>query len=100
MTTSLVFETHSITEDNEAGFATGWRPGRLSAAGREQARLLGERRRDDGIAAVFTSDLGRRVGLGHSAAAMGSSATGRIPAWRSSSCANSKREQAPALLTW
>jgi 2,3-bisphosphoglycerate-dependent phosphoglycerate mutase len=59
MTTRLVFETHSTTEDNEAGLATGWRPGRLSATGREQARLLGERRRDDGIAAVFTSDLGR-----------------------------------------
>jgi broad specificity phosphatase PhoE len=61
MTTRLVFETHSITEDNEGGVATGWRPGRLSEAGREQARRLGERRRDDGIEAVFSSDLGRAM---------------------------------------
>jgi broad specificity phosphatase PhoE len=57
----VVFETHSTSEDNEAGIATGWLPGRLSAAGREQARELGERRRDDGIAVVVTSDLRRAV---------------------------------------
>jgi 2,3-bisphosphoglycerate-dependent phosphoglycerate mutase len=55
----LVFETHSITEDNEQGKATGWLPGRLSARGRQHARELGRRRRDDGIAAVFSSDLRR-----------------------------------------
>ena len=55
----LVFETHSITEDNELGRATGWLPGRLSPRGRELARELGLRRRDDGIAAVFSSDLRR-----------------------------------------
>ena len=57
----VVFETHMTSEDNEAGIATGWLPGRLSAAGREQARELGERRRDDGLAVVFTSDLRRAV---------------------------------------
>ena len=57
----LVYETHSLTTDNEDGIATGWLPGRLSATGREQARLLGERRRKEGIAAVFASDLGRAV---------------------------------------
>lgn len=61
MNVEVVFETHSTSEDNEAGIATGWLPGRLSAAGRDQARELGERRRDDGIAVVFTSDLGRAV---------------------------------------
>jgi len=55
----LVYETHSTTTDNEAGIATGWLPGELSASGRRQAQLLGERRRDDGIAAVFVSDLKR-----------------------------------------
>ena len=30
MAIELVFETHSITEDNELGRATGWLPGRLS----------------------------------------------------------------------
>jgi 2,3-bisphosphoglycerate-dependent phosphoglycerate mutase len=57
----VVFETHSTSEDNEAGIATGWLPGRLSARGREQAAELGERRGDDGLAAVFTSDLARAV---------------------------------------
>jgi broad specificity phosphatase PhoE len=57
----IVFETHAITEDNERGFATGWLPGRLSAAGRDAARALGARRRDDGIDALFVSDLWRAV---------------------------------------
>jgi broad specificity phosphatase PhoE len=57
----LVYETHSRTIDNETGIATGWLPGRLSDAGRGFARALGERRRDDGIAVVFTSDLARAV---------------------------------------
>ncbi|HEX2382632.1 MAG TPA: histidine phosphatase family protein [Acidimicrobiales bacterium] len=57
----IVFETHSTSEDNERGRATGWLPGRLSPVGREQARAMGERRRDDGLAAVFTSDLARAI---------------------------------------
>ena len=57
----LVYETHSLTLDNERGCATGWLPGELSPHGRELARELGERRRDDGIAAVFASDLRRAV---------------------------------------
>ena len=61
MSVEVVYETHSTSEDNEAGIATGQLPGRLSAAGRGQARELGERRRDDGISVVFTSDLGRAV---------------------------------------
>ena len=61
MTTEIVFETHSTSEDNERGIATGWLPGRLSRLGREQARQLGERRRNDGIIVVFTSDLARVV---------------------------------------
>jgi 2,3-bisphosphoglycerate-dependent phosphoglycerate mutase len=61
MSVAVVFETHATSEDNEAGVATGWLPGKLSAAGREQARDLGERRRDDGLAVVFTSDLRRAV---------------------------------------
>src|SRR5215216_3345232 len=57
----IVFETHSISEDNEQGIATGWRDGRLSERGRMLASELGARRRDDRIVAVFTSDLGRAV---------------------------------------
>lgn len=59
MTIELVYETHSVTEDNERGIATGWRPGQLSARGRELAAELGRRRGDDGLAAVFCSDLAR-----------------------------------------
>ncbi len=59
MVVQIVFETHQSTEDNEAGIATGWLPGRLSASGRRQAAELGERRRHDGLAAVFSSDLAR-----------------------------------------
>ena len=59
MSVRIVFETHSTTEDNENGIATGWLPGRLSAAGRLQAAELGRRRGSDGIAAVFSSDLAR-----------------------------------------
>jgi 2,3-bisphosphoglycerate-dependent phosphoglycerate mutase len=61
MGTQIVYETHAITEDNEKGFATGWLPGRLSAAGRVRAAALGRRRRHDGLAAVFVSDLARAV---------------------------------------
>jgi broad specificity phosphatase PhoE len=57
----IVFETHSLTVDNERGLATGWLGGALSARGRDLAEELGERRRDDGIDAVFASDLARSV---------------------------------------
>ena len=57
----LVYETHALTVDNERGLATGWLPGELSSSGRRLARELGERRRNDGIAAVFCSDLHRAV---------------------------------------
>lgn len=61
MSVEVVFETHSTTEDNEAGIATGWLPGKLSATGREQARELGERRGNDGLAAIYTPDLARAL---------------------------------------
>ena len=61
MSVSIIFETHSLTEDNERGIATGWLDGRLSTRGRRLARELGLRRLHDGIVAVYTSDLGRAV---------------------------------------
>jgi len=57
----LVFETHSLSTDNERGIATGWLDGELSERGRDLAGVLGRRRRAEGLAAVFTSDLGRAV---------------------------------------
>ena len=59
--TTVVFETHSTSEDNEAGIATGWLGGALSRAGRAQAVQLGERRRHDGIELVVASDLNRSM---------------------------------------
>lgn len=61
MSVEIVFETHSVSEDNERGIATGWLPGRVSPRGRELAHELGRRRRDDRIAVVFVSDLRRAV---------------------------------------
>lgn len=57
----VVFETHSLSEDNDRGVATGWAGGKLSAQGEALARELGERRRTDAIHTVFTSDLYRAV---------------------------------------
>ncbi len=61
MSVSIVYETHAITTDNEAGIATGWLPGRLSERGRATARELGERRRNDGISVIYVSDLERAL---------------------------------------
>lgn len=61
MSVAIVYETHSTSQDNEAGIATGWLPGALSEAGRAQAAALGKRRRNDGIGVVFSSDLGRAM---------------------------------------
>jgi broad specificity phosphatase PhoE len=61
VTVRLVYETHSVSVDNERGIATGWLPGSLSVRGRALAAELGLRRRDDGLSAVFTSDLTRAV---------------------------------------
>jgi 2,3-bisphosphoglycerate-dependent phosphoglycerate mutase len=60
VTVNIVYETHSLTEDNERGHATGWLPGKLSPDGRRFAAELGRRRRTD-VDAVFCSDLGRAV---------------------------------------
>jgi broad specificity phosphatase PhoE len=61
VSTEIVFETHSWSEDNDRGVATGWLHGRLSERGRHLAAELGRRRREDGIDAVFSSDLRRAV---------------------------------------
>jgi 2,3-bisphosphoglycerate-dependent phosphoglycerate mutase len=80
----IVCETHSITEDNERGIATGWFPGRLSRLGRERAAELGRRRAADGIAAVFCSDLARARQTAH--IAFGNSATPVLLDWRLREC--------------
>jgi 2,3-bisphosphoglycerate-dependent phosphoglycerate mutase len=90
----LVFETHATTEDNEAGRATGWLPGRLSAAGRAQARELGRRRAADGIAAVFCSDLARAAETAR--IAFGDTGIPVLYDWRLRECDYGARNGMPA----
>lgn len=94
MPIEIVFETHATTEDNEAGRATGWLPGRLSATGRAQAASLGERRGDDGIDAVFSSDLDRAVET--AAIAFGGTAIPVLHDWRLRECDYGERNGMPA----
>jgi 2,3-bisphosphoglycerate-dependent phosphoglycerate mutase len=94
MPIQIVFETHSTTQDNENGIATGWLPGQLSPLGREQAAELGKRRGDDGIAAIFSSDLARAT----QTAAIAFAATG-IPVlldWRLRECDYGELNGSPA----
>ena len=93
MAIELVFETHSTTEDNEQGRATGWLPGRLSQRGQAQARQLGLRRASDGITAVFSSDLARATQT--AAAAFGTSAIPVLYDWRLRECDYGQRNGMP-----
>ena len=61
MAIDIIFETHSISEDNDLGVASGWHHSRLSDEGRRLAAGMGDRRRGDGIHTVFSSDLRRAV---------------------------------------
>jgi 2,3-bisphosphoglycerate-dependent phosphoglycerate mutase len=94
MSIEVVFETHSTTEDNEQGRATGWLPGRLSARGREQARQLGRRRAADGVSAVFTSDLARAAET--AAIAFAGSPIPVLHDWRLRECDYGARNGSPA----
>lgn len=93
MAIQIVFETHSISEDNERGIATGWLPGRLSAKGREVAKELGKRRRRDSIRAVFTSDLRRAVETAE--IAFGDTPIPIFHDWRLRECDYGERNGAP-----
>lgn len=70
--------------DNEQGRATGWLPGQLSAQGQAQARQLGRRRGNDGITAVFSSDLARAAQT--ASIAFGQSAIPVLHDWRLREC--------------
>ena len=90
----VVFETHSISEDNERGVASGWRHSRLSERGRELARELGRRRGEDRIDAVFSSDLRRAVETVELAFAHASLPT--FLDWRLRECDYGQRNGGPA----
>ena len=93
MAIQLVFETHSMTVDNEQGRATGWLHGQLSERGRVQARQLGRRRAGDGIGAVFSSDLTRAVQT--ATEAFGRSAIPVLHNWRLRECDYGQRNGMP-----
>ena len=59
MPTTLIFETHATSLDNEAGLASGWHDVDLSERGTREAHELGGRYQDTTIDVVFTSDLWR-----------------------------------------
>ena len=84
MAIELVFETPSMTVDNEQGRATGWLPGQLSERGRMQAQQPGLRRISDGITAVFSSDLARAAQT--ASAAFGTSGIPVPYDWRLREC--------------
>jgi 2,3-bisphosphoglycerate-dependent phosphoglycerate mutase len=92
--TTIVFETHALSEDNERGIASGWAHSRLSERGRRLAEELGQRRRDDGIAAVFSSDLHRAVET--AAIAFPSGTPPVLLDWRLRECDYGERNGAPA----
>lgn len=56
---TIVFESHSTSLDNEKHLSSGWNDVELSSLGIEQARDLGERRKDEKFDAIFCSDLQR-----------------------------------------
>src|SRR5262245_24349230 len=94
MAVSVVFETHSISVDNERGVATGWLPGELSGRGRNLSRELGRRRANDGLAAVFCSDLARAEQTAR--IAFGGSSVPVLVDWRLRECDYGERNGMPA----
>ncbi len=56
---TIIFESHSTTEDNEAKLAAGWYDVALSELGETQAKQLGERYADQRFDAILCSDLQR-----------------------------------------
>lgn len=62
LSVEVVFETHSTTEDDEAGIATGWSPGPALGGGPGAGPGLGERRRDDGLSVLRECNHGELNG--------------------------------------
>lgn len=60
MSVRIVYFVHGTTTDNEAGRATGWLPGELSALGVNQAKELGRQVTID-FDVMISSDLKRAI---------------------------------------
>lgn len=56
---TIIFEAHSTSLDNESGASSGWFDARLSPAGMDQSKQLGERYAAQRPDVIFTSDLKR-----------------------------------------
>jgi|GEM_PF-185386 len=61
MSVEITYFVHGTTTDNEHHLATGWLPGELSEAGRQQAKDLGGMVADRHFDVVFCSDLTRAI---------------------------------------
>lgn len=59
--TTIIFEAHGTTFDNEAHLSSGWNDVALSPLGEQQSIEMGERYKDDHFDAVFVSDLQRAI---------------------------------------
>ena len=57
--TTVIFESHATSTDNEAGLASGHNDVALSELGVAQAKELGRRRQNEHFDAIFCSDLQR-----------------------------------------
>lgn len=57
--TTIIFEAHGTTFDNEAHLSSGWNDVALSPLGIKQSGEMGERYKDDNFDAIFCSDLQR-----------------------------------------
>jgi len=57
----LIITRHGETEENKAGIMQGHLPGVLSELGKEQARKLAERLKDEKIDLIISSDLARAL---------------------------------------
>lgn len=56
---TIIFESHSTSLDNENHLSSGWNDVKLSSLGVEQAKDLGQRRKNEKFDAIFCSDLQR-----------------------------------------
>ena len=50
---TIVFESHSTSLDDENHLSSGWNDVELSPLGTQQAKDLGERRKDEKFDAIF-----------------------------------------------
>jgi broad specificity phosphatase PhoE len=57
--TTIIFEAHGTTFDNEAHLSSGWNDVALSPLGIKQSGEMGERYKNDHFDAIFCSDLQR-----------------------------------------